>query len=491
MEALLYLAKSSLVLLLFYLVYIVFLRKETHFVLNRYFLLLGLVIAIVLPILYIPVTTNVVFETNIQQVSETVSMTVHNQENSVKQDYYSVLLTIYFVGVFVMFVLFVSQLFSVLKLIVRQPINKKGKYNFVETHKNILPFSFFNYIVYNPSNHSPKQLEVIITHEKQHINQKHSIDTLCVALYKIVFWFNPVVWLYEKEIQRNLEFLADKQAVVNTTLAYYQEVLVNSILKNSRSVTLTASFYQSLIKKRIVMLNTSNSKPVSKFKVLLVLPLLAIFLLSFNIKEKTVYQGFLQNKKVFVITETTSDNELEDIKNSINKEGKIKIDFLNLNRESGKITKITLATSPDGTNFKKRMSLKKNKNGKFTPFSISLNNKKDGIVFKDKVRIVKIYDKTLKAKELDVNLFGSEKRRGEEWGKSSDIDFGIRPLYVLNGEKLNKNKINDSTVISLDGEVRVLDKEEGLRKYGKDGKDGVLELIGNAIIKGKKKDSIK
>jgi hypothetical protein len=50
-----YLIKASIVLAIFYICYYIFLRKETFFNQNRWFLLSGLIIASIFPLVVIPV----------------------------------------------------------------------------------------------------------------------------------------------------------------------------------------------------------------------------------------------------------------------------------------------------------------------------------------------------------------------------------------------------------------------------------------------------
>jgi hypothetical protein len=42
--------------------------------------------------------------------------------------------------------------------------------------------------------------------------QNHSIDVLITRLFSILFWFNPVIWLYQKAILS--EFIADSEALL-------------------------------------------------------------------------------------------------------------------------------------------------------------------------------------------------------------------------------------------------------------------------------------
>jgi bla regulator protein BlaR1 len=53
----------------------------------------------------------------------------------------------------------------------------------VQVDQKVLPFSFFNYIVYNPSLHAATDLETILKYEKEHCKQKHSLDVIAAQLF--------------------------------------------------------------------------------------------------------------------------------------------------------------------------------------------------------------------------------------------------------------------------------------------------------------------
>ena len=94
-----------------------------------------------------------------------------------------------------------------------------------------------------------------------------------------------MVWLYKKDLKQNLEFIADKNAQANTNCKKsYQHLLLKTSVPNYQ-VALTNNFYNSSIKKRIVMLHKNRSHKRNQLKFLLVLPALVLFLMSFNTKE--------------------------------------------------------------------------------------------------------------------------------------------------------------------------------------------------------------
>ena len=107
-------------------------------------------------------------------------------------------------------------------------------------------------------------MEQIIAHEKVHANQYHSIDILLTQLACVVLWFNPFIWLYNKDLKQNLEFSADHDTVNNAVCkkAYQYTLLKTSV--PTYQLALSNNFYNSLIKKRIVMLQKSKSAAQAK-----------------------------------------------------------------------------------------------------------------------------------------------------------------------------------------------------------------------------------
>ena len=278
-----YLLKASAVIIIFYTCYKLLLQRETFFETNRWFLLIGLIFAVLIPFVvipiyieYVPVVQNFII-TNDTITSQDSAQTSFNALNIV----YSV----YGIGVLFFLVKLGLEFSSLISLLKNNKPYKKGAYTFIETNTNILPFSFFKHIVYNKQQFDETELDHIINHEKVHASQFHSIDIILIQLASTVFWFNPFIWLYKKEIQQNLEFIADKKAqTISNCEKSYQTLLLKASLPNYQFV-LANNFYNSLIKKRIVMLHKSKSNKLNVWKYALVLPILAIFLMNANTKE--------------------------------------------------------------------------------------------------------------------------------------------------------------------------------------------------------------
>ncbi len=328
-----YLLKSSGILGIFYVVYLLFLQRETLFKENRQFLLFGIFCALVCPLLTIPVYIEIAPTTATSYVSGSASFPVMAQESVI--DLWMIATMVYAAGVLFFAARLVIQLFS-LRAILKASLKKTkdGTINYIEISKKIAPFSFFHYIVYNPSLYTKAELEAILAHERAHSSQKHSLDILISHLLTVVLWINPLSFLYRNTIRQNLEFLADVSATSTLpSLKKYQYALLK-VSGHALPIPIVNQFYNSLIKKRIVMLQKSQSKKANVLKSALVLPALALFLFSFNTKEVYVPStvstdlNWLASDTVakieIKITKDTSDEDLQKIKQDMAKED---IDF--------------------------------------------------------------------------------------------------------------------------------------------------------------------
>ncbi|ULC58775.1 hypothetical protein MBM09_12735 [Flaviramulus sp. BrNp1-15] len=308
-----YLLKVSAVVAIFYLSYKMFLQRDTFFKKNRWFLLAGLITAFLIPFYviheYIEYTPIDLSHLNFNEVA------IQNTKNTFNVlDYFP---AVYLLGIIFFSIRFLIQISSLATLIFKYKKYKKGQYTYVETNADVSPFSFFNWIVYNPNQFNKTELEQIIAHEKIHVQQYHSIDIILTQIACVLLWFNPFVWLYNKDLKQNLEFLADYDAVnYSACKKTYQYTLLKTSLP-THQLALSNNFYNSLIKKRIVMLHKSKSKKINQIKFALVLPLLAIFLMSFNTEKIYVEKEIPVIELLDTKPITENDNSTETLNTAI------------------------------------------------------------------------------------------------------------------------------------------------------------------------------
>ncbi|WOD44332.1 M56 family metallopeptidase [Hwangdonia lutea] len=360
-----YLLKASAVIAIFYLCYKLFLQRDTFFESNRWFLLLGLVTAFALPYVVIPIYIEYTPMPIQNFVINDASVLAETPETPF--NIWHLAFVIYTIGVVLFSVRFLMQLGSLALLIVKNKKHKQNGFTFIETQKETPPFSFFRWIVFNQNQFKETELQHIIAHEKVHVKQYHSIDILISQIAAIIFWFNPITWFYKKDLQQNLEFIADYKAQKQSGCKKsYQHLLLKTSVPNQH-MAITNNFYNSLIKKRIVMLHKSKSKKINLLKYTLVLPFLALFLMGFNTEKvyvekvldndssnkttnKVVQQEIRkENDKIKIIfRKNLSDKDLNKIKKKLQNMGVV-FTYSELKRNAkGEITKIITKFETEG-----------------------------------------------------------------------------------------------------------------------------------------------
>lgn len=350
-----YMLKASGIITLFYFAYILFLKKETFFTANRWFLLSGLFTAAFLPLLTITKTV-IVEPTNatpfqiLMPEAENYTEAVVNEAFTI--NWFYLLIGIYVLISAILLIRLVIDLFRIKAIIKGSNSKKEKQYTIIDTTGITLPFSFFSYIVYNSKAVDPEELNDILKHEKVHSSQKHSADIIIGQLFTILFWFNPFMWLYKKTISQNLEFIADAEACKQVNdRKNYQKTLLKFTL-NEEYMGVTNHFYQPLIKKRIMMLNTPSSKKINTFKYAFILPFMFAFVFLFQIKteaqiketeNQTVQPESQNNIHALEITKNTSDKFLKEGVKKLEKTTGCTFTFTALDRnDNGEISNIAL-----------------------------------------------------------------------------------------------------------------------------------------------------
>ena len=385
-----YLLKSSGIIALVFLVYHFLLRKETFFTFHRWYLLFGLAVSIVLPLYFIkkivyvePIATN--WEPIVQSARNTTS-NVHIVAESTPIDWFQIGLVLYGIIAIVLFFKIIYDVFSLFKLLRNRKINQHETFLYVDIEDDITPFSFFKYIVFNSKLYAQTELESIIAHEKIHSLQGHSYDVLIARLFTVVFWFNPFIYWYKKAILQNLEYIADQNAIgiINDRKSYQMTLL--KVVSNQNCLSITNNFNQSLIKKRIVMLNKNQSHRAQVWKFAIVIPILVAFVFLFQVKtvaqemyssssnknqdailnesnnvtdQQNMISNHENNGRGYVFDKIISDNQLKQDVVELKEEFNIDLKYSNIKRNGkGEIIAIQLSfKTSDGKKGKTQQSL--------------------------------------------------------------------------------------------------------------------------------------
>ena len=316
-----YILKVNALLVLFYLVYQLALSKETFYKQSRWFLLSGLFVSLILPF----VTFTKIEYIEVKQVIEESLGVVKISKEVIQEPLFTIQEIVFLIYGIICFGFLIKTVFDFIKLFKIINVSnseKRNKLVYVNTNLVHTPFSFFNYIIFNSDVIHPTELENIIKHEEAHSNQKHSLDTLAAQFFIILFWFNPIVWLYRKSMVQNLEFLADNLAIQHVSdKVYYQRTMLK-VSTQASNISIVNTFNQSSIKKRIIMLNSNQSNRKNAFKYAIVIPVLVAFIMLFQVKviakEKRIDREINNSENIlYLINANSSNKEIDEIINKL------------------------------------------------------------------------------------------------------------------------------------------------------------------------------
>jgi TonB family protein len=270
--------KAAIYLAGFYLVYRVFLSRDTLYGRNRTFILLSAISAMILPLITIRTNNSLEVPVFGKVLSEIfISGNAANKSSWVAGNTvlpgYKWLIIIYVSGL----IFFGLKLFiDFLELAYLIGTQEKGKSHIIEFHGlNTAGFSAFGHIFVS-SRLTSEEAGEIIKHEQNHLNHHHSADIILIELVMLFQWFNPVIYFFSRSLRAVHEYQADEECInLGISVNNYQKLLMNQIFK-SKIFTITNSFSNpSLVKKRMIMMTKQRSGSLANIKLLLVLPVIA------------------------------------------------------------------------------------------------------------------------------------------------------------------------------------------------------------------------
>ncbi len=302
----LYLIKSVTWLTGFFLVYIIFLRNERFFVLNRIFLISGILASLLLPFLTLRYTV-LLTASGSAEAGDVVAAGVKSSSGFITGANVGLLLIfIYLAGIMFILFMIIKQCRPAIRVIREKGLTSSSPVKLIKTDEYPTSFSFFSYVFVNPS--VPDiEIKEILNHEVVHIRQKHWLDLILVELLCLIQWFNPLVWIYIRLVRQNHEYIADEVALQRTSdPAVYRAALLNQIV-GSPVISLGNSFNYSLNKKRFKMMKNIISSPYRKMKIFFILPVFAFVFYAF---AKPEYRYVAPAKAGNDLTNVTSDKSV-------------------------------------------------------------------------------------------------------------------------------------------------------------------------------------
>jgi TonB family protein len=307
--------KTSFYLAGFYIIYALFLSRDTLYFRNRLFILFSIISSFVLPF----ITVNINEHQNIFYFGKMLSEIIVTGEAGGRTSEVagaqgagtlSLILKIYFTGIILTGLKLLADITSLLVLIARQ--KEKGNHIIYFTGFKTAGFSALGHVFINKSLTSEEARE-IIKHEQNHLDQNHFLDILFLEIIQTVQWFNPAIYLFNRSLRAVHEYQADKGYLKSgMPVMRYQTLLLNHVFRSGR-FSMTNNFSNpSLIKKRMIMMIKVPSGKLSNLKMVLVIPVAIILLSVISAFEKNISQGSTPDSQVlpeFSVKQTIDINK--------------------------------------------------------------------------------------------------------------------------------------------------------------------------------------
>ncbi|TLP74523.1 M56 family metallopeptidase [Maribacter sp. ACAM166] len=301
-----FLLKSTACMAVFLLFYKLLLEKESIHTFKRFYLLVALVTSLIIPNLVFTEYVEIA-HVNLSKEIPVINFTDDAQLTQlyIKESIFNwelALWSFYGIGVLGFGFRFVRHLVQIGLRVCNNPKVKNSFIVKVLLQEQLPPHTFFSYIFLNKQKFETNSIpDAVLLHEETHARQKHSLDVLFIELIQVLFWFNPLIYIFKKSIKLNHEFLADSAVILkNEDQISYQNILLaylsNDSFNKHQSTGVANAINYSSIKKRFKIMKKQTSKKSIILRSFLFLPLIGLLLLGFT--EKKIVQISKNNSVV-------------------------------------------------------------------------------------------------------------------------------------------------------------------------------------------------
>ena len=278
MSALLvYLLKATVLLSVFLAFFLLVMRRSGHFRFNRFMLLGGSALCLLLPLLHFRVGRPTLYSAWLEPVivtsGEGGAPDVAASAGGLTLSWQAVIFAAYLIGALVTLGYYLYSYGRMFRLLRRTPAERCDGVLLHLVPYETPSFSWMRHVVMNREDFT--RYPAILMHERSHVRCGHSRDLLLSSALTVLQWFNPLVWLGRSELKLLHEYQAD-DSVLNQGIdaTQYQLLLVKKAVGEKRFL-LANGFNHAQLKNRITMMQTPVGAAWKKFSLLLLIPLLA------------------------------------------------------------------------------------------------------------------------------------------------------------------------------------------------------------------------
>ena len=509
-----YILKSSVCLVLFYLFFRLLLSKETFHRFNRMALLGVLFFSLLIPCIEVTTRHQVEVQQAVLSIEQLLLMAeleatpanVGAVQETSAISWVQIVLLVYLAGILFLACRNIYSLICLFRLIHSGKHEKLEKgVTLVVHNQEIAPFSWMKYIVISRKDLEENGREILI-HEMAHIHHRHSVDLLVADICIFFQWFNPGAWLLKQELQNVHEYEADETVINEGVNAKEYQLLLIKKAVGTRLYSMANSFNHSKLKKRITMMLKEKSNPWARLKYLYVLPLAAIAVTAFarpEISEKVEEISAVKVNDLAEIVEKKSEENVVKEPIDTTKNKVVVVGYRTEKKDSvltsGK-KKVAISVQGISGEGKPLVII----NGKESEREVvnALNPERiESVSVIGPEKAIKIYGEKAKDGVMDIKLYSEKKfaprkieieginktrldalnSGAKSWGATFRSADGGKPLVIIDG----KEATGDDPLANISPDrirsISVLKDKTALTAYGDKGKNGVIEV--NLLVK--------
>ena len=509
-----YILKSSVCLILFYLFFRLLLSKETFHRFNRMALLGVLFFSLLIPCIEVTTRHQVEVQQAVLSIEQLLLMAeleatpanVGAVQETPTISWVQIVLLVYLAGILFLVCRNIYSLICLFRLVHSGKHEKLEKgVTLVVHNQEIAPFSWMKYIVISRKDLEENGREILI-HEMAHIHHRHSVDLLVADICIFFQWFNPGAWLLKQELQNIHEYEADETVINEGVNAKEYQLLLIKKAVGTRLYSMANSFNHSKLKKRITMMLKEKSNPWARLKYLYVLPLAAIAVTAFARPEISEKMEEISAVKVNDLAEIVEKKSEENVVKELVDTTKNKVVVVGYRTEkkdsvltSGK-KKVAISVQGISGEGKPLVII----NGKESDREVvnALNPERiESVSVIGPEKAIKIYGEKAKDGVMDIKLYSEKKfaprkieieginktrldalnSGAKSWGATFRSADGGKPLVIIDG----KEATGDDPLANISPDrirsISVLKDKTALAAYGDKGKNGVIEV--NLLVK--------
>ena len=509
-----YILKSSVCLVLFYLFFRLLLSKETFHRFNRMALLGVLFFSLLIPCIEVTTRHQVEVQQAVLSIEQLLLMAeleatpanVGAVQETSAISWVQIVLLVYLAGILFLACRNIYSLICLFRLIHSGKHEKLEKgVTLVVHNQEIAPFSWMKYIVISRKDLEENGREILI-HEMAHIHHRHLVDLLVADICIFFQWFNPGAWLLKQELQNIHEYEADETVINEGVNAKEYQLLLIKKAVGTRLYSMANSFNHSKLKKRITMMLKEKSNPWARLKYLYVLPLAAIAVTAFarpEISEKVEEISAVKVNDLAEIVEKKSEENVVKEPIDTTKNKVVVVGYRTEKKDSvltsGK-KKVAISVQGISGEGKPLVII----NGKESEREVvnALNPERiESVSVIGPEKAIKIYGEKAKDGVMDIKLYSEKKfaprkieieginktrldalnSGAKSWGATFRSADGGKPLVIIDG----KEATGDDPLANISPDrirsISVLKDKTALAAYGDKGKNGVIEV--NLLVK--------